>query len=78
MGTGGQLQIDAFAQHVGGPGQWHAYGLNTDALLLEAFLTAARTGHTSEPSGEVGLRTVRVVTAAQESVRTGQPVAISG
>jgi len=78
VGTGGQLQVDAFAQHVGGPGQWHAYGVNTDALLLEAFLTAVRTGQTVEPSGEVGLRTVRVVTAAQESARTGQPVAISG
>src|SRR5699024_11010297 len=76
VGTGGQLEIDAFAQHVGGPGQWHAYGVNTDELLLEAFLGAVREGRAVEPSGEVGLRTVRVVAAAQESVRTGQPVAL--
>ncbi|UEJ81485.1 Gfo/Idh/MocA family oxidoreductase [Brachybacterium halotolerans subsp. kimchii] len=30
-----------------------------------------------EPSGETGLRTVRVVAAAQESVATGQPVALA-
>ena len=77
LGTGGQLQIDAFSQHVGGPGQWLPYGADTDALLLDAFLEAVRTGETAAPSGEVGLRTVRVVAAAQESVRTGQPVVLA-
>lgn len=77
VGTGGQLQIDAFAQHVGGPGQWLPYGADLDALLLEAFLGAVRAGEAVEPSGEVGLRTVRVVAAAKESVRTGQPVALA-
>ncbi|WP_246957467.1 Gfo/Idh/MocA family oxidoreductase [Brachybacterium sp. Marseille-Q7125] len=76
VGTGGQLQIDAFAQHVGGPGQWHAYGENTDAVLIDAFLDAVRAGEAVEPTGEVGLRTVRIVAAAQESVRTGQPVRV--
>ncbi|MGP9537150.1 Gfo/Idh/MocA family protein [Brachybacterium sp. AOP43-C2-M15] len=76
VGTGGQLQIDAFAQHVGGPGRFLPYGTNTDALLLDAFLGAVRTGEAVEPTGEVGLRTVEVVAAAQESVRTGQPVAL--
>ena len=78
LGTGGQLEIDAFAQHVGGPGQWLPYGTDLDALLLDAFLDAARAGEVAEPTGEVGLRTVRVVAAAQESVRTGQPVALAG
>ena len=77
LGTGGQLQIDAFAQHVGGPGQWLPYGTDLDALLLDAFLDAVRAGEAVEPTGEVGLRTVRVVAAAQESVRTGQPVALA-
>ncbi|WP_114856232.1 Gfo/Idh/MocA family protein [Brachybacterium sp. YJGR34] len=77
LGTGGQLQVDAFSQHVGGPGQWVAYGVDTDALLLDAFLAAVRDGQAVEPTGDVGLRTVRVVAAAQESVRTGQPVALS-
>ncbi len=76
LGTGGQLQIDAFAQHVGGQGQWHAYGFNLDDLLLTAFLRAVREGAPAEPSGDAGLRTTRIVCAAQESVRTGQPVAL--
>ncbi|MGP9844093.1 Gfo/Idh/MocA family protein [Brachybacterium sp. 107] len=76
VGTGGQLQVDAFAEHVGGPGQWLPYGVDSDAALLEAFLGAVRTGQAVEPSGDVGLRTVRVVAAAQESVRTGQPEAL--
>jgi predicted dehydrogenase len=78
LGTGGQLQIDAFAQHVGGHGQWLPYGTDTDALLLDAFLGAVREGTAVDPTGEVGLRTVRVVAAAQESVRTGQPVPLAG
>ena len=77
LGTGGQLQIDAFAQHVGGHDQWLPYGTNTDALLLDAFLDAVRAGEAVDPTGEVGLRTVAVVAAAQESVRTGQPVAVA-
>jgi len=77
LGTGGQLQIDAFAQHVGGPGRFLPYGTDLDALLLDAFLGAVRAGEAAEPTGEVGLRTVRVVAAAQESVRTGQPVALA-
>ena len=77
LGTGGQLQIDAFAQHVGGPGRWLPYGADLDALLLDAFLAAVREGRAVDPTGEVGLRTVRVVAAAQESVRTGQPVALA-
>ncbi|SLM95903.1 NADH-dependent dyhydrogenase [Corynebacterium xerosis] len=77
VGTGGQLQVDAFAEHVGGPGQWLPYGVDSDAALLEAFLGAVRAGTAVEPSGDVGLRTVRVVAAAQESVRTGQPVELT-
>ncbi len=78
VGTGGQLQIDAFAQHVGGPGTWIPCGTDSDEKLLDAFVDAVRAGETSEPSGEAGLRTVRVVAAAQESVRTGQVVELSG
>ncbi|WP_193105446.1 Gfo/Idh/MocA family protein [Brachybacterium sp. FME24] len=77
VGTGGQLQVDAFAEHVGGHGQWLAYGVDSDSALLEAFLGAVRSGATAEPSGDVGLRTVRVVAAAQESVRSGQPVELA-
>ncbi|MDN5821414.1 MAG: Gfo/Idh/MocA family oxidoreductase, partial [Brachybacterium sp.] len=54
LGTGGQLQIDAFAQHVGGPGRWLPYGSDLDALLLDAFLGAVRQGRAVDPTGEVG------------------------
>ncbi|GAA1488906.1 Gfo/Idh/MocA family protein [Brachybacterium sacelli] len=77
VGTGGQMQIDAFAEHVGGPGQWLPYGADPDSSLLDAFLDAVRAGEAVEPTGDVGLRTVRVVAAAQESVRTGQPVTLA-
>lgn len=77
VGTGGQLQIDAFAEHVGGFGQWLPYGPDLDALLLESFLAAVREGRAGEPSGAAGLRTVRVVAAAQESVATGRAVPLA-
>ncbi|MCG7308895.1 Gfo/Idh/MocA family protein [Brachybacterium sp. ACRRE] len=79
VGTQGQLAVDPFSQHVGGFGQWLPYGANLDELMLDAFLDAARQGNGSdvEPSGEAGLRTVKIVAAAQESVRTGQPVALA-
>lgn len=77
LGTGGQLEIDAFAQRVEGFGQWHPYGADLDGRLLDAFLAAIREGRAVEPTGDVGLRTVRVVAAAKESVRTGQPVALA-
>lgn len=77
LGTGGQLTVDAFADHVGGPGQWLPYGADLDALLLEAFLDAVRSGRTLEPSGDAGLRTVRILAAAQRSVATGEAVALA-
>lgn len=77
LGTQGRLEVDPFAEHVGGFGQWHAYGPDLDALLLAEFLAAVVEGRTHEPSGEAGLRATRVMTAAQESVRTGQPVALT-
>jgi predicted dehydrogenase len=77
VGTEGQLSVDPFAQHVGGHARWLAYGANLDALMLEAFLAAVRTGESVEPGGEAGLRAVRIVEAAQESVRTGQPVPLA-
>ncbi|MEE1618598.1 Gfo/Idh/MocA family protein [Brachybacterium sp. J153] len=77
VGTGGQMQIDAFALHVGGPGRWLPYGVDLDAELLDAFLAAVRAGEAVAPTGDAGLATVRVVAAAQESARTGQPVALA-
>jgi predicted dehydrogenase len=77
VGTEGQVEVDAFAERVEGFGQWHPYGANTDGTLIATFLDAVRSGQGAEPSGDVGLRTTKVVIAAQQSVRTGLPVALA-
>ncbi|MGF0175998.1 hypothetical protein ACQF36_37720 [Streptomyces sp. Marseille-Q5077] len=45
--------------------------------MLNTFLTAARTGQRVHPDGHAGLRTLRIVLAAYESLRTGQTTATS-
>jgi predicted dehydrogenase len=77
LGTEGQLEVDAFAERVEGFGQWFPYGANTDGFMIDTFLGAVRSGESTEPSGDVGLRTTKVVVAAQQSVRTGLPVALA-
>ncbi|MDT8909788.1 Gfo/Idh/MocA family oxidoreductase [Amycolatopsis sp. PS_44_ISF1] len=49
-------------------------GGDLHALLLNDFLSAAESGTGSGPDGGAGLRTLRIVRAAYESARTGQPV----
>ncbi|MGW2638565.1 Gfo/Idh/MocA family oxidoreductase [Streptomyces sp. NPDC001348] len=44
--------------------------------MLEAFLDTARTSRRPAAGREAGLRSLRVVLAAYESLRTGQPVAL--
>ncbi|SDP20310.1 Predicted dehydrogenase [Nakamurella panacisegetis] len=55
---------------------WVDFGPDLDALMLEEFLSAVRSGRPAQPDGEVGYRTLEIVAAAQESVRTGRPVAL--
>ncbi|WP_328345800.1 Gfo/Idh/MocA family protein [Micromonospora sp. NBC_00421] len=43
-------------------------------LMLREFLDTIDTGKGAGPDGEVGLRTQRIIQAAYESMRTGQPV----
>jgi len=80
VGTGGTVEIDPFAAHVGGlvadgaRQAWLGFGENLDALMLEHFLGCVRTGETPGPDGRVGLRTLRVVAAAQRSVAEGGAV----
>lgn len=74
VGTGGTLSIDAFSEHVGGPGQWLPLGADLDGMLVGAFLEAVRHGQAVEPTGDAGLRAVRIVEAAQRSVATGEVV----
>lgn len=59
-----------------GRGRWEAGGTDLDAAMLDEFLDAVRTGRRPSPDGEAGLRTLRIVLAAYESLRTGQPVAL--
>lgn len=80
VGTGGIVEVDPFGAHVGGlvdggaRPAWLGFGENLDALMLEHFLGCVRTGEVPGPDGRTGLRTLRVVAAAQESVAAGGAV----
>ncbi len=80
VGSEGIATIDPFAQHVGGFSEnarnalFLPYGVDTDKMLLEAFLTGARTGVQQQPDSGTGIRTLEIVVAAQESARTGTVV----
>ncbi|MFF4490653.1 Gfo/Idh/MocA family oxidoreductase [Streptomyces sp. NPDC001544] len=63
---------------VAGRARWEPGGDDLDAMMLDAFLDAARTGQRPAPDGEAGLRSLRVVLAAYESLRTGRPVTLPG
>jgi 1,5-anhydro-D-fructose reductase (1,5-anhydro-D-mannitol-forming) len=79
-GTKGTLTVSPFVQHVRGyddDGQvWVGVGDDLDAAMLAEFLDAVREGRPAIPDGQVGVRTLRIVEAAQRSVRTGQPVTL--
>ena len=82
-GERGAVTLDAFAERievfddtVGGL-RWARLGVNLDALMLDAFLEGVRSGEPVQPDGGVGLRTLRVVEAAYDSVRRGEPVALT-
>ncbi|MCI9890094.1 Gfo/Idh/MocA family oxidoreductase [Micrococcales bacterium 31B] len=94
-GTKGAVGIDPFGARLEGSGLrgtggsasalWLEYGENTDALMIDAFLRAARAWGTDAagaalaglPLGTSGLRTVQIVEAALESVRTGDVVTVA-
>jgi 1,5-anhydro-D-fructose reductase (1,5-anhydro-D-mannitol-forming) len=81
-GTGGTVDVDFFGPRARGIDATSGrpielpYGANFDEALLSTFLNAVRTGEQPQPDGRVGLRTLRIVLAAQESARTGATVAI--
>lgn len=76
------VELDAFPRLLDGfdtttaRARWESGGDDLDAAMLDAFLDAARTGRRPTPDGEAGLRSLRVVLAAYESLRIGQPVAL--
>lgn len=78
VGEAGIADLDAFGERVdgfaGGRQTWLSYGADADAVLLDAFLAGIRDRTAPQPDGHVGVRTARIVAAAYESARSGQPV----
>lgn len=78
-GTEGVVDVDPFGAHVGGVVDggrpaWLGLGENLDRLMLDHFLECVDTGRTPGPDGRAGLRTLRVVAAAQASAAAGGAV----
>ncbi|GAA4265709.1 Gfo/Idh/MocA family oxidoreductase [Frondihabitans peucedani] len=82
-GTRGTVDIDFFGPSVrgiaasSGAARILPYGPDFDAAMLETFIDAVRSGTRPQPDIAVGLRTLGVVLAAQESVRTGATVDVA-
>jgi len=80
VGTKGSVTISPFASRVEGHNAdgavWLPYGPDLDAEMMREFLAGITDGRRPQPDGHVGLRTVAVMTAAQQSALTGQPVAV--
>ena len=81
-GTAGTVDVDVFGPAVRGLDARtgtpvvRRYGQDFDRAMLNAFLDSVRSGSPMEPSIDVGLRTLSIVVAAQESARTGRTVDI--
>lgn len=82
-GTGGTVSVDFFGaatrglDAVSGRPIELRYGADHDVPMLRTFLEAVRTGRQPQPDVGVGLRTLSIVLAAQESVRTGRTVPVA-
>ncbi|THF86084.1 Gfo/Idh/MocA family oxidoreductase [Deinococcus sp. KSM4-11] len=80
-GTGGMRSLDAFAEHLTVTNahgrQWAGFGSDLNAAMLREFLTVC-TGGTPPilADGRSGLEALRIVLAAYDSSRLGQPVAL--
>ena len=74
----GTITVSPFAQGVAGHDAhgetWDPVGADLDALLLAEFVAAIREGRRPQPDGDVGVRTVEIVTAAQASAARGGEV----
>jgi predicted dehydrogenase len=79
IGEGGIADMDAFGQAVHGfqestRGPLRVdFGTGGDEAMLEEFVSAIRDGRRPQPDGESGLRSLRIVARAYESLRTGAP-----
>ncbi|HEX2858535.1 MAG TPA: Gfo/Idh/MocA family oxidoreductase [Propionibacteriaceae bacterium] len=81
-GTAGNVDVDFFGPAVRGLDARtgtpivRRYGQDFDKAMLAAFVDSVRTGSPMDPSIEVGLRTLSIVVAAQESARTRRSVEV--
>jgi 1,5-anhydro-D-fructose reductase (1,5-anhydro-D-mannitol-forming) len=79
VGEDGIADMDAFAQAVHGFSEPNRaplridFGAGGDGAMLEEFVSAIRDGRRPQPDGESGLRSLRIVERAYESMRTGEP-----
>jgi predicted dehydrogenase len=83
-GTGGTVSLDFFGAAARGivtetglPIESRT-GADPDAVMLRTFVDAVRSGVQPQPDVHVGLRTLSIVLAAQESVATGRTVPVPG
>lgn len=83
-GTGGTVSVDFFGAAARGivaesglPIE-SRYGADFDEAMLRTFVDAVRSGEQPQPDVHVGLRTLSIVLAAQESVATGRTVTVVG
>lgn len=82
IGKKGIADMDAFNARVDGHsetvknGLWFPYGVDADQAMINEFLDSVASGRTPAPDGHSGLRTVSIVQAAYESVRTGRAVSL--
>jgi predicted dehydrogenase len=82
VGEKATLEMDAFGQKVFGHSETRGtgielgFGLDLDGLMLEAFLHGPKPGGMDVADADGGLRTLKIVAAAYESTRTGQPVKV--
>lgn len=78
-GETGSARFDAFGERLelfddtAGAVSWPDFGADLDALLLDEFLDAVRSGRQGYPDGAAGLRTQAIVQAAYRSAESGMP-----
>ena len=79
QGERGGADFDAFSHRLEafddarGSVTWPDYGTDLDALMLDAFIGAVRTGRQPQPDGIAGLRTLALVETAYRSAESGRP-----
>jgi 1,5-anhydro-D-fructose reductase (1,5-anhydro-D-mannitol-forming) len=82
VGTEGMVDIDPFGARVDGTTEqgaaWLGFGDDLDRLMLEHFLDGVRLNVPPQPDGDTGLRSLRIMVAAQESAQTGRVVRLDG